>query len=82
LLLLLVLPLLLPIGAWDCPVLVVCKHVLPGPAAAARAAAAASNKQRAAAEAAIAAAVSDVLHLLGALKSWVTLMAGEQTDLA
>jgi ribosomal RNA-processing protein 12 len=54
----------------------VCKAVLPGPSAAARAAAAASNKQRAAAEAAIASAVSDVLHLLAALKSCAPLMAG------
>lgn len=56
--------------------LAVCKVVLPGPAAAARAAAAASNKQRAAAESAIAAAVSDVLHLLAALKTAAPLMAG------
>lgn len=60
-----------------CPA--VCKAVLPGPSAAARAAAAASNKQRAAAEAAIAAAVSDVLHLLAALKTCAPLMAGEKS---
>jgi hypothetical protein len=71
-LLLLLLPLL---NQTICPA--VCKAVLPGPSAAARAAAAASNKQRAAAEAAIAAAVSDVLHLLAALKTCAPLMAGE-----
>jgi hypothetical protein len=54
----------------------VCRQVLPGPAAAARAAAAASNKQRSAAEDAIARAVSDALHLLGALKQLLPLMAG------
>jgi ribosomal RNA-processing protein 12 len=43
--------------------------------AAARAAAVASNKGRAAAEDAIAAAVSDALHLLGALKSALPLMS-------
>jgi ribosomal RNA-processing protein 12 len=50
--------------------------VLPGPAAAARAAAAASNKQRSAAEQAITCAVADALHLLGALKQLLPLMAG------
>lgn len=55
----------------------VCGAVVPGPAAAARAAAAASNKQRATAEEAITKAVSDVLHLLGALKQLLPLMAGE-----
>jgi hypothetical protein len=54
----------------------VCKRVLPGPAAAQRAAAAATNKQRSAAEAAIVAAVSDLLHVLGALKAWAPLMSG------
>lgn len=54
-----------------------CKRVLPGPAAAQRAAAAASNKQRPAAEAAIVSAVADLLHLLGALKLWAPLMAGQ-----
>ncbi|PNW69821.1 hypothetical protein CHLRE_19g751197v5 [Chlamydomonas reinhardtii] len=56
-------------------VLKVCQRVLPGPAAAAHAAAAATNKQRAAAEAAITAAVSDALHLLGALKQALPLLA-------
>ncbi|KAG2424708.1 hypothetical protein HXX76_014284 [Chlamydomonas incerta] len=56
-------------------VLKVCQRVLPGPAAAAHAAAAASNKQRAAAEAAITAAVADALHLLGALKQALPLLA-------
>ncbi len=54
----------------------VCRQVLPGPAAAARAAAAASNKQRSAAEDAIAKSVADVLHLMGALKRLLPLMAG------
>ncbi|WIA32410.1 hypothetical protein OEZ86_003236 [Tetradesmus obliquus] len=62
-------------------IVAVCKAVLPGPSAAARAAAAASNKQRAAAEAAIAAAVSDVLHLLAALKTCAPLMAGAGSGL-
>ncbi|GBF99810.1 hypothetical protein Rsub_12563 [Raphidocelis subcapitata] len=53
-----------------------CRQVLPGPAAAARAAAAASNKQRSAAEDAIARAVADTLHLLGALKQLLPLVAG------
>ncbi|KIY94702.1 hypothetical protein MNEG_13261 [Monoraphidium neglectum] len=53
-----------------------CRQVLPGPAAAARAAAAATNKQRSAAEEAITRAVADALHLLGALKQLLPLMAG------
>ncbi|KAG2487102.1 hypothetical protein HYH03_014215 [Edaphochlamys debaryana] len=53
----------------------VCQRVLPGPAAAAQAAAAASNKQRAAAEEAITTAVSDALHLIGALKAVLPLLA-------
>ncbi len=51
---------------------------LPAPArppAAARAAASASNKQRAAAEEAIAAAVASALHLIGALKAALPLLA-------
>lgn len=54
-----------------------CKAVLPGPALAAHAAAAVSNKHRAAAEEAITRAVADALHLLGALKQLLPLMAGE-----
>ncbi|KAJ9506030.1 hypothetical protein QJQ45_002495 [Haematococcus lacustris] len=50
--------------------------VLPGPEAAARAAAAASNKARNSAEEAIAAAVASALHMIGALKELLPLMAG------
>lgn len=57
-------------------VLKLCQRVLPGPEAAAHAAAAAPSKKRAAAEEAIAAAVADALHLLGALKAWIPLLAG------
>ncbi|EFJ51860.1 hypothetical protein VOLCADRAFT_87463 [Volvox carteri f. nagariensis] len=53
----------------------VCQRVLPGPAAAAHAAVAASNKQRAAAEEAITTAVADALHLIGALKGALPLLA-------
>ncbi|MEW5303887.1 MAG: hypothetical protein WDW36_006539 [Sanguina aurantia] len=52
----------------------VCQALLPLPQTAAKAAAAASNKQRAAAEESIAAAVGDVLHLIGALKDLLPLM--------
>lgn len=54
----------------------VCQALLPLPQTAAKAAAAASNKQRAAAEEGIAAAVGDVLHLIGALKELLPLMTG------
>lgn len=57
-------------------VLKLCQRVLPGPEAAAHAAAAAPSKKRQAAEEAIAAAVADALHLLGALKQWLPLLAG------
>ncbi len=57
-------------------VLKLCQRVLPGPEAAAHAAAAAPSKKRSAAEEAIAAAVADALHLLGALKAWIPLLAG------
>ncbi|GLC60588.1 hypothetical protein PLESTB_001631100 [Pleodorina starrii] len=56
-------------------VLKVCQRVLPGPAAAAHSAAAASNKQRSAAEEAITVAVADALHLIGALKGALPLLA-------
>ena len=52
----------------------VCQRILPGPEAAARAAAAASSKQRMEAEAAISAAVTDALHLLGALTAVLPLL--------
>lgn len=57
----------------------VCQALLPLPQTAAKAAAAASNKQRAAAEESIAAAVGDVLHLIGALKDLLPLMTGESS---
>ena len=57
-------------------VLKLCQRVLPGPEASAHAAAAAPSKKRQAAEEAIAAAVADALHLLGALKQWLPLLAG------
>ncbi|GIL64267.1 hypothetical protein Vafri_18268 [Volvox africanus] len=63
------------LGAASELVLKVCQRVLPGPAAAAQSAAAASNKQRSAAEEAIAAAVADALHLIGALKGALPLLA-------
>ncbi|GIL82209.1 hypothetical protein Vretifemale_11129 [Volvox reticuliferus] len=63
------------LGAASELVLKVCQRVLPGPAAAAQSAAAASNKQRSAAEEAITAAVVDALHLIGALKGALPLLA-------
>lgn len=51
-----------------CTLYAVSEAVLAGPEATARAAAAGSNKHRVELEAAIASAVSDALHLLGAIK--------------
>ncbi|KAK9845416.1 hypothetical protein WJX81_006006 [Elliptochloris bilobata] len=56
-------------------VLKVCEALLPRPEAAARAAAAASAKRRAEAEGAVAGAVADALHLLGALRQLLPLLA-------
>lgn len=58
------------------PTALTCMHgAACSPQAAARAAAAASNKQRAAAEEGIASAVAGALHLIGALKAMVPLLA-------
>ncbi|GFR52360.1 hypothetical protein Agub_g14918 [Astrephomene gubernaculifera] len=70
------------LGAASELVLKACQRILPGPAAAAQAAASASNKQRAAAEAAITAAVADALHLLGALKGGLPLLATQAAKAA
>jgi ribosomal RNA-processing protein 12 len=59
-------------------VLKLCQRVLPGPEAAARAAAAAPSKKRQQAEDAIALAVTDALHLLGAIKLCLPLLSGEK----
>jgi ribosomal RNA-processing protein 12 len=57
-------------------VLKLCQRVLPGPEAAAHAAAAAPSKKRADAEAGITRAVTDALHLMGALKQCMALLSG------